>query len=86
MFIKLVLGNQIHILNKEITMTEIHSFIADRFKNIPESYNLTYIDSDGDTISIMSDNDIKSLQQSSNGKATKVFISKVESSSETESI
>jgi hypothetical protein len=55
MLIKLVLQNQIYITDKSNTISELHFFILNRFMLIEEKYVLTYVDIDGDTITMISD-------------------------------
>lgn len=77
MIIKLVLQNQIYITNKSNSMNELHSFILNRFKMIEENYILTYVDIEGDTITIISDQDLKYINKSNNGKVIKIFINEI---------
>ena len=61
-----------HLINRNVDMTELGQFIRDSFKGVPDTYGLTYLDSDGDLISLSSDDDLKTLYDSEKREFTKV--------------
>ena len=66
MFFKLVHKNEIHVLKSEanLTMEGLKSFIRTVFKSLPSQFTLTYKDSDGDNISIVTEEDLTNLLSS----------------------
>jgi tricorn protease-like protein len=71
---KISCDKEIHLLNKKVNIKELHAFIQESFKKATKNYVLTYLDSDGDQISLVSDDDIKTLYETSKEKFVKVLI------------
>lgn len=61
MYMKISCDKEIHLLNKKVSIKELHAFIQSTFKNSTKNYSLTYLDCDGDQISLVSEEDIKTL-------------------------
>ena len=74
MYMKISCDKEIHLLNKQVTMKELRAFIKSTFKNVSKDYSLTYLDVDGDQISLVSEEDVKTLYETSKDKFVKVFI------------
>lgn len=72
---KISCEKEIHLLNKKVSIIELHSFIKSTFKNLPRDYSITYLDCDGDHISLVSEDDLKTLYETSKDKFVKVVIS-----------
>jgi len=66
MFFKIVFGKEIHVMNaKETTsLSELRSFVKGVFKRLPPKYMLSYIDNEGDQITLGNESDVKVLQES----------------------
>lgn len=55
MFFKIALGKEIHVMNSKennASLTELKTFIKRVFKKLPQKFMLTYVDSDGDQITL----------------------------------
>lgn len=78
MFFKVAFANEIHILNAStgIKFAKLSEFIREVFKKLPSKYNITYQDSDGDTICLFNDLDLKILMESGVSKV-KLIIQEV---------
>ncbi len=66
MFFKIALGKEIHVMNAKegnTTLAELKDFIRKVFKKMPAKYMLTYVDSEGDQITLGNENDIKILNE-----------------------
>lgn len=50
--------------SEPISFTKLSDFIKSVFKKLPGKYNLTYKDTDGDTICLFNDSDLKILLES----------------------
>ena len=80
---KISCDKEIHLLNKKVSITELREFISASFKNLPREFSVTYLDSDGDNISLVSEEDVKTLYDtSSNDKFVKVIVAPLDSSDE----
>ena len=79
MIVKLVYKNEIRICSSVSSYSDILKQIKALFPSAPSKLNLSYIDSDGDKITISSSEDIESLKAYANGKVTKINISPSES-------
>lgn len=40
MIFKIVYGKEIHVLNKQVSFSEFHSFVKSAFKKLPKNYTL----------------------------------------------
>jgi hypothetical protein len=54
MIFKIALGKQIHIINSQdkLKISQLFTTIASIFKGLPNRYALTYLDEDGDEITL----------------------------------
>ena len=76
MFLKIALGKEIHVMNSKdsnVTLTELKDYIKKVFKKLPQKYMLTYIDDDGDQITIGNESDVRILNESG-VKSAKIII------------
>lgn len=80
MYMKISCEKEIHLLNKKVNIHDLQAFIKTTFKNLPRDYSITYLDCDGDLISLVSEEDLKSLYETSKDKFVKVFINPLEES------
>lgn len=71
---KISCDKEIHLLNKKVSIKDLHAFIQGTFKNVVGEYSLTYLDCDGDQISLVSEEDLKTLYETSKDKFVKVYI------------
>lgn len=74
MLLKIHYNKETHLLNKKVNFQELNSYIEDVFKEYPTSYELTYLDSDNDQITISNDEDLVTLYGTAVGSFTKVMI------------
>ncbi len=67
---KIVIKNNsvIKIYNGETSFKELANFIKKEFQLSPSRYSLTYVDEDGDTITIGSEEDMSSAYELNNDK------------------
>ena len=79
MIVKLVYKSEIRICSTINSFSDILKQVKTLFPSAPSKPQLSYIDSDGDTITISSAEDIISLKAYSNGKIMKINISQSES-------
>jgi hypothetical protein len=61
MIFKIVYGKEIHVLNKQVSYSELLAFVRSAFKKLPKNYTLSYVDTEGDNIAITSQSDIDIL-------------------------
>jgi hypothetical protein len=63
MHFKVVYKKEIHMLTVKnmSTFSELESSIRTIFKNLPNKFTITYLDSDGDRIYLINDADLKIL-------------------------
>ena len=61
MTFKIVHHKEIHLLNKEVTLQELTAFIQKSFTKLPQNYIIYYLDSEGDKIRIVDENDLAIL-------------------------
>ena len=54
-------NSQVKIYNKELKMGQIRGFIKNQFQLQPETYTLTYQDSENDVITIANNEDLTTL-------------------------
>ncbi len=76
MFFKISLGKEIHVMNSKestVSLTELKDFIKKVFKKLPQKFMLTYVDNEGDQITLGNENDIKILNES-DFKCVKIII------------
>lgn len=75
MIFKVALGKQIHLINSQdkLKLQQILAFIPTIFKNLPRRYALTYLDEDGDEITLKEQDDYDVLL-SSGLKTAKILI------------
>jgi hypothetical protein len=75
MIFKIALGKQIHLINSQdkLKLQQLFTFIPTVFKNLPSRYALTYLDEDGDEITLKEQYDYDILL-SSGFKTAKIFI------------
>ena len=55
MFFKVALGKEIHVMNAKennTTLAELKEFIKKVFKKLPSKFMLTYVDNEGDQITL----------------------------------
>jgi PB1 domain len=66
MIFKIALGKQIHLINSQdkLKLQQILTFIPTIFKNLPRRYALTYLDEDGDEITLKEQDDYDVLLSS----------------------
>lgn len=76
MFFKIALGKEIHVMNAKednITLADLKDFIRKVFKKLPAKFMLTYVDTEGDQITLGNENDIKILNESG-FKSVKIIV------------
>lgn len=75
MIFKIAYRNQIHVfaVTHQILFSELIPFIQARFKDLPKSYHLTYIDSDHDSICLNNENDMEIMYELQTNKV-KIYI------------
>lgn len=74
MLLKVRCNEETHLLNKKVNYYELKHFIHGVFKNYPSTYNLTYLDSEGDEITISNDHDLETLFKTATGGVTNVIV------------
>lgn len=74
LYLKISFGKEIHLLTKEANFVELLKFIRESFKNLPNNFEITYRDADGDNISISNDEDVRTLYATSTEKFVKIAI------------
>ncbi len=78
LYLKINFGKEIHLLTKEANFADLIRFIRENFKNLPAEFEIIYKDSDGDNISISSDEDVQTLYATTHDKFVKITILPVE--------
>lgn len=63
MLFKLVHIKEIHMLNKKVSFDELTHHIKTTFKKLPANFSYSYIDKEGDTISVTNDADLDTIYE-----------------------
>lgn len=58
MIFKLIHNKEIHMLNKQVTHSELVEFVKASFRKVPKTFSLSYMDADGDVIAITGQEDL----------------------------
>ena len=78
MVFKLIYGKQIHLTSSQDKqqLPQLQAFIQSHFKTLPERYALTYIDEEGDEITLNDQNDYAILL-GNKAKTTKIILREI---------
>lgn len=83
MIFKISFGKEIHILNRQVNYIELISFIKQTFKKLPANFTLSYIDAEGDNITLTNNSDMEILYLSKGStQSLKITITEVKEEKE----
>lgn len=78
--IKVIFDKEIHVVKGQLkTFSDILEFIKNSFARLPEAFQLYYLDSDQDQITLSCDEDLKALDLSGKG-SVRIYISGLDDS------
>jgi hypothetical protein len=63
MIFKVAHGKEIHMLSKQVSFSELHAFVLASFRKVPTHFALSYLDNEGDAITISSQEDLDVVYQ-----------------------